>query len=329
MHGSFRLLGLLSSFFLIGCDSPGVLVKEFGGPDSDTRAIGDNDGPNTDTSSTTGDEEKSSEESDTELASADTGTDTDTDDGGSHPNCTDGATTEGAAETTWVTICGGSFLMGSSESPLSQPIHEVTIPTFEMLKTEVTVGQFRGCWEDGFCEAPVARSESNFDADDRDDHPVNCVNWFQAREICRWLGGRLPSEAEWEYAARSGGQNIIFPWGNTPVTCDYAVFYDEQGVGCGIRSTAPVCSKPAGNTEQGLCDMSGNIEEWIQDGYHDNYIGAPSDGTAWRNPKSDYYVIRGGSYSGGEDYSRASTRRCHYQSYGSSSFGVRCARDLE
>ena len=114
---------------------------------------------------------------------------------------------------------------------------------------------------------------------------MNCLDWQQAVDFCAWAGGRLPSEAEWEYAARSGGpsSSYKYPWGNDAATCTYAVM-DDGGYGCGTGRTWSVCSKPAGNTSQGLCDMSGNVWEWVEDWYHGDYTGAPTDGSAWVSP---------------------------------------------
>ena len=184
------------------------------------------------------------------------------------------------------------------------PVHEVTVPSFHMLKTEVTVAQYRECVTAGSCTAPSTPwPQCNWNDPSYERHPANCVTWQQSADFCAWAGGRLPSEAQWEYAASSGGQNIPHPWGNEEATCDYAVMhggseYWELGSGCGTARTWPVCSKPAGNTYQGLCDMIGNADEWIQDVWHRNYDGAPADGSAWEETPSyeTGRVIRGGSY---------------------------------
>ena len=154
---------------------------------------------------------------------------------------------------------------------------------------------------------------------------MNCVNWAQAEAFAKWAGGRLPSEAEWEYAARSAGKDQKYPWGNDNATCKKAVISDG-GDGCGKESTWPVCSKTEGNSEQGLCDMAGNVWEWVQDRYHNTYIGAPTDGSAWESPAVSYRVFRGGSW-----YDIASNARAAFRGGGSpairlNDFGLRPVR---
>ena len=198
-----------------------------------------------------------------------------------------------------MTIPGGSFMMGSnSGSNDEKPVHRVTVGTFRMSKTEVTVAQYRACVDAGRCTKPNTGTYCNWGKAGRGAHPVNCVDWKQSRTFCGWAGGRLPSEAEWEYAARSGGKSWKYPWGNTAATCSRAVM-DHGGNGCGKQRTWPVCSKTAGNTVHGLCDMAGNVWEWVEDCWHANYEGAPADGSAWLgcDPAQDQVSLRGGSWT--------------------------------
>ncbi len=208
----------------------------------------------------------------------------------------------------WVLIPGGTFNMGSNDFSWAQPVHRVTVRTFEMTKTLVTVEQYKACVDAGACTAPDTGDYCNWGQSGRGKHPINCVDWHQAQAYAEWAGGRLPSEAEWEYAARSGGRDWKYPWGNENATCKRAVMYDGRNYGCGRKSTWPVCSKPRGNTTQGLCDMAGNVREWIQDWYHDSYNGAPTDGSAWEKPTGSSRVARGGSWRNNAGYVRSAFR---------------------
>jgi formylglycine-generating enzyme required for sulfatase activity len=207
----------------------------------------------------------------------------------------------------WIRIDGGSFEMGSNVEADEWPIHTVNVPSFEMAKTEVTVAQYRACVDAGECTEPNTYEDCNWGSSGRANHPINCVDWMQARAFSKWVGGDLPSEAQWEYAARSQGQEITYPWGNEEPDCTL-VNFDE----C-VGKTAFVCSKPLGNTAQGLCDMSGSVWEWVLDEYKGSYKGAPTDGTpVCSTPACEdngsRRVVRGGSWFNGADYLRAAYR---------------------
>lgn len=236
-----------------------------------------------------------------------------------------GTDTETEAELeSWVTIPGGSFEMGSEEgkpgvNPLfpnkvaTLPIHTVEVPTFQMLRSKVTKSDYASCVDAGICTydswydsqgQPLKCAEEQ--RSHPDSAPVWCATKNQARNYCTWIGGRLPSEAEWEYAARSAGKPWDYPWGSEPKpSCEYTAnsgLYDERGkqVPCPPENEypLPVCSRPKGNTAQGLCDMLGNGEfEWVEDHWHDDYRGAPNDGTAWmKGPiteENHWPVLRG------------------------------------
>ncbi len=213
----------------------------------------------------------------------------------------------------FVTIPGGRFKMGTSSGEKvfadAKPIHAVNIKTFDMSKTDVTVEQYAECLDKGGCTEPDTGPYCNWGVAGRELHPVNCVDWDQARKYA-WFkgkqpgfeGARLPTEAEWEYAATSGGRNLKYPWGDAEAACDKAVMYGDGGYGCGADGTMPVCSKPAGNTAQGLCDMAGNVWQWVQDTYHYSYEGAPDDGSEFKG-KDSRRVMRGGSF--GSDDARS------------------------
>ncbi|MCX5793165.1 MAG: formylglycine-generating enzyme family protein [Elusimicrobia bacterium] len=192
----------------------------------------------------------------------------------------------------WVSIKGGKFTMGTDTNEVgfkdAKPVHEVSIKTFDMSKTAVTVEQYAECVNKGACTAPATGDYCNWGVAGRQLHPVNCVDWDQAQAYAKFKGARLPSESEFEYAATSGGRHQKYPWGNDAPTSELAVMR--------TNSTLPVCSKPKGNTAQGLCDMSGNVWQWVQDLYHSSYKGVPADGSAVEGAGS-YRVLRGGSFS--------------------------------
>jgi formylglycine-generating enzyme required for sulfatase activity len=196
--------------------------------------------------------------------------------------------------------------MGTNESSYlfndARPVHEVTIPTFQMSKTLVTVEQYAECVIKGGCTKPDTGNGCNWGQAGRQRHPINCVDWNQANQYAKFKGARLPSESEYEYAAKSGGKNQKYPWGNDD-TSDKAVIFGNtwplnglSGVIMPGPATMPVCSKPAGNTSQGLCDMVGNGWEWVEDTYQSSYVGAPTDGSAVETAGSDR-VVRGGNHT--------------------------------
>jgi formylglycine-generating enzyme required for sulfatase activity len=208
---------------------------------------------------------------------------------------------ESPQEIVWATIDGGKFRMGiDSGYGNERPVHEVAIKTFQMTKTLVTVEQYEACVAKKRCTPPAAADSHypghcNWGVRGRRRHPVNCVSWKQANDFADFAGARLPTESEWEYAAKSRGLDRAFPWGNEPPDCGKAVLRDRAGDGCGRGATMPVCSKRAGNTAQGLCDMAGNVKEYVQDLYQDSYSSAPADGSAFE-ASGDCRVARGGSF---------------------------------
>jgi formylglycine-generating enzyme required for sulfatase activity len=219
----------------------------------------------------------------------------------------------------WVSLPGGTYMMGRPSgftnercgySSSHTPEHSVSVPGFFITRTEITVAQYRVCVEAGACLPPAGVGpQCNYPLSGRDLYPANCVDWPQARGFCTWAGGRLASEAEWEYAGSNLGDGGTYPWepactreSSGSASCQYAVYREDyqQPHGCGLDTTWPVCSKPAGNTQQGLCDMAGNVSEWVEDLWHGlstGYTGAPTDGTAWVTGTDEVRrVTRGGSF---------------------------------
>lgn len=223
----------------------------------------------------------------------------------------------------WHLIKGGVFEMGDEGILWSEPEHLVDVLDFELTRTEITVGQYRQCFDAGECPEPqLDEAGCNWSGTGMDDHPVNCVSWQSAVDFCEWIGGRLPSEAEWEFAARGEAEHS-YPWGEEEATCDRAVMDGAGGFGCGQNATWAVCSRPDGDNPQGLCDMAGNVGEWVQDWFHDSYIGAPTDGSSWEYPVGYQRVVRGGAFRY-NSYQLLSAKR--YHSAADVLVGFRCAR---
>ena len=142
------------------------------------------------------------------------------------PVAVGGGTAAGDAGIEWIRIPGGTFRSKTEgDDGDRMPAGVVTVASFELAKSEVTVRQYRECVKAGVCTPPDSRviGHCTWGKPGREDHPVTCVDWDQARTFCRWVGGRLPTEAEWEYAARSGSRSWESPWGYERATRRYAV----------------------------------------------------------------------------------------------------------
>lgn len=231
-------------------------------------------------------------------------------------------------------IPAGTFMMGCNVAVDTQcsddekPYHEVTLSAYYIDKTEVTVAAYKECVDAGTCTPPDMDVYCNWNVSGKEDHPVNCIDWNQSKTYCEWAGKRLPTEAQWEKAAR-GTDGRKYPWGNESATCDYAVMY-EVAPGCGTRSTMSVCSKsPTGNSPYELCDTSGNVWEWVSDWYDsDYYTNSPTSNPTGPDSGS-YRIRRGGSLViAGVDNLRASSRNIDVP-FGSGYYdlGFRCARN--
>jgi formylglycine-generating enzyme required for sulfatase activity len=160
--------------------------------------------------------------------------------------------------------------------------------------------------------------------------PINCVNWFEAAAFCAWDGGRLPTEAEWNYAAAGGTDQRLYPWGSNPPANDKALanycFSNDAEQDCrGAQRLTAVGSIPAGNGRWGQADLAGNVDEWLEDWYVAAYAPCPTDCISL-TPTSGVRVLRGGSY-----FEPASTLMTVFRtedlpSNGDDTEGFRCAR---
>ena len=213
------------------------------------------------------------------------------------------------------------------------PRHRVNLDAFWIDRTEVTNAQYAKCVEAGSCTPPRfdwSRTHDTYYGDSTyDDYPVVFVNWEQADAYCRWAGVRLPTEAEWEYAAR-GPEALIYPWGNefdgTRLNyCDTNCGDREadETFDDGYEDTAPVGSYPTGASWCGALDMSGNVWEWAADWFH-QYGQGPDDNPT--GPSSgDYRTWRGGSWENTPKDTRSAIRNWIASRSTGESTGFRCA----
>jgi formylglycine-generating enzyme required for sulfatase activity len=243
-----------------------------------------------------------------------------------------------------VLIRGGVFRMGSDipEVALAQAMcrleplerdcdatifademvaHDVMLSDYWIDRSEVTVAAYQRCVDAGVCNppgnAPAWNTRPNF--------PVTLVSWFDADAYCRWKGGRVPTEAQWERAAR-GLAGRMFPWGNAynPKICNHGRFatypLDERD---GFAELAPVGSFPQGRTLEGIEDLAGNAEEWVSDWYAPGYPEADVVDPAGPST-GDHRVVRGGSYQSGRAWLRAAARSKDVPSARRAWRGFRC-----
>lgn len=234
----------------------------------------------------------------------------------------------------FVDVPPGAFVMGCQAAPGvcaadERPAHAVVLSRgFAMMVAEVTNGEYRKCTSAGSCTEPVA-SPHLFQNPVYDDLPVLGITWAQARQYCTFVGGRLPTEAEWEYAALGGAKRpALYPWGDDEPACwgggrNGARFDDDRL--CNDAGPAVVGSfEPNGF---GLYDMAGNAWEWTADLYDDTYFS--------RSPRTDPLgpvtgtsrVVRGGSWSSSAGALRSANRLAVAEGGTSANIGVRCVRE--
>jgi len=243
----------------------------------------------------------------------------------------DGQIDEGCGlDMDFVRFEGGLFQMGRDDGPASEaPRHEVEVAGFELSRTEVTNAQYLACVEAGACEAPEWGGEVCAGRRPRlgaPELPVVCVRSQDAADYAAWVGGRLPSEAEWEYAA-SGAGGRRYPWGEAPVDCDHAVLGSDADNDCGYGGSLEGCSLSAGRSGEGVCDLAGNVSEWVADCWHATYAEAPGDARPWLAAVCPDHVVRGDAWDGaGGLFAHATARRSARGALPSR--GFRVARDL-
>lgn len=216
--------------------------------------------------------------------------------------------------------------MGDSETdnPTAQPVHPVRLPSFCFDLTEVTVAAYRRC-PAASCTVPDSGQYSNWFSGDRENHPVNNVDWGQARAYCAWAGKRLPTEAEWEYAARSS-MNRIYPWGSDAPGSQLC----WSGSGRGESGTCPVHSFPQGDSVFGVSDLAGNVAEWTADWYAP-YMDGTTLGVVFAPagpPSGTTHPVRGGGWGPPQPLLvRATYRRAEDPARRDGTIGFRCAQN--
>jgi len=240
-------------------------------------------------------------------------------------------------------VPAGPFVRGADDGPENtRPAARVWLQTFYMDIDEVTYADYKACVKARRCD-PSGPGYTDFD---RPRQPINGIRWFDADKYCAAQGKRLPSEAQWEKAAR-GPDGETHPWGNDPATCERAIIKDERGRSCGVKKlySKPetgrpweVGSRPA--FRYGLRDMSGNSWEWVADWYTRSYAecGADCLGVEPRGPCQGAEtcvgfkrkLVRGGSWYWDAEHATAVYRRPHWpENQPFHHFGFRCAAGPE
>ncbi|MDX1654601.1 MAG: formylglycine-generating enzyme family protein [Candidatus Competibacteraceae bacterium] len=235
-----------------------------------------------------------------------------------------------------VALPAGTFIMGSPEeepgrSPAEGPQHQVNIRPFAIGRTEVTFAEY-----EAFAQA-MGRESPGDEGWGRGRRPVINVSWNDAVAYAQWLSDqtgeryRLPSEAEWEYAARAGTRTPF--WTGACIHTDQANYdgnydYNDCGADTGVYRQQTVEAGSLPGNPWGLYEVAGNVWEWVQDCWHDDYQGAPQDGSAWEEPGCARRVVRGGGWFNIPENLRSANRDRDAPDVASSNQGFRLARDL-
>lgn len=255
------------------------------------------------------------------------------------------------ADDVWIYVPPGTLQMGTPQGeaeglPVERPLHEVAFARgFFIGKYEVTVRLHEACEAAGACTAPRVDLDPSSDwglsrsTDGRALHPQNGLAWNEAETVCAFLGGRKPTSAEWEYAAKGPDLHRIYPWGDEPYPeCGvHAVYADVKGGlpfngrGCGTGGTFAVgpSARTAGMSATGALDMAGNLMEWVEDCKFADYVSAPDDGSAWTlSGDCARRTVRGGSFVTVSNQVRAGALWWLPLGERNSMVGARCVRAL-
>jgi len=229
----------------------------------------------------------------------------------------------------------GKFTMGSDNGfPQEKPVHTVYLDAFWIDQTEVTNAMYAKCVSSGVCKEPSNKSSftrpSYYDNSKFDNYPVVYVDWYMAKTYCEWRGGNLPTEAQWEKAAR-GTDERTYPWGGN-INCSFANYWGNDRtnscVGVIINDTTKVASYESGKSPYGLYDMAGNVLEWVMDWYSDTYYQNSLPSNPIGPDAGIYRVQRGGSLSYVGLDVNSSHRFENTPMVASPDVGFRCVRSL-
>lgn len=207
------------------------------------------------------------------------------------------------------------------------PVHTITLSAYEIDKYEVTNARYANCVTAGGCSAPWtnrSNTRTSYYGDaEFANYPVIYVNWFQADEFCKWEGKRLPTEAEWEKAARGIQDTRKFPWGDAVPDCTRAN-YQPSCTG----DTSPVDAYPSGVSPFGVMNMSGNVWEWVNDWYQGDYYYVSPAIDPQGPSTGEKRVWKGGAWYYWASYARITYRNRSYPEGFDHSVGFRCARSV-
>jgi formylglycine-generating enzyme required for sulfatase activity len=221
-------------------------------------------------------------------------------------------------------VPAGESRMGSANTEQDaqrdeQPQHMVYLDAFWIDRTEVTNAMYAKCVKAGACQAPWNSSSDTIGDPRFDNYPVAGMTWQRAKVYCEWAGRRLPTEAEWEKAAR-GTDGRVYPWGNMPP--------DPQRLNynANLGGTTEVGSYPAGASPYGALDMAGNLWEWVADWYDNDYYASSPPSNPPGPPPQAYHSCRGGSWNNTAPFVRAAYRGNDDPGKCDGLVGIRCAR---